>query len=69
MSIWPLESSFGSLVDQRLKRMPLSTQPSMVTPMRFWWMRSKSSLPPFLRAVGPSIVEADIASHSGTVAA
>src|SRR6476646_3506241 len=65
MSMCPLESSFGSFVDQRLKRMPLSTQPSSTTPVRFWWIWLSRSMPPFFRAVGPSTVLALTASHSG----
>jgi hypothetical protein len=37
--------------------------------MRFWWIWLKSSVPPFLRAVGPSIDEDDSASHSGSTSA
>ena len=37
--------------------------------MRFWWIWSRSSRPPFLRAVGPSTELALTASHSGTTAA
>ena len=69
MSIWPAPSNFGSLVDHRLKRMPLSTQPRLTMPARFWWIWLSSSMPPFLRAVGPSMVLALTASHSGTTAA
>ena len=49
--------------------MPLSTQPSSTRPARFWWIWLSSSVPPFLRAVGPSMVLALTASHSGTAAA
>ena len=38
-------------------------------PARFWWIWLSSSMPPFLRAVGPSMVLALTASHSGTTAA
>ena len=49
--------------------MPLSTQPSSTMPVRFWWIWFRRSMPPFLRAVGPSTVLALTASHSGTAAA
>src|SRR5678809_635527 len=38
MSICPAASNFGSFVDHRLKRMPLSTQPRNTVPMRLLWI-------------------------------